>query len=97
MCTYVVLLRFTEEGLAQIGDSLERAEAFERAAAKAGAKVEAQYWMTGPYDGVVVLTAPDDATAAGLVLTLGQGKSVQTCMLRTFTKGEFAEVLGKMR
>ena len=92
-----MLLRFTEQGLAQIGESLERAEAFEQAAEKAGAKVEAQYWTTGPYDGVMVISAPDDTTAAALVLKLGQGKIMHTCMQRTFSKGGFAEVLGKMR
>ena len=92
-----MLLRFTEQELAQIGDSLERAESFRQAAETAVANVEAQPWTTGPYDGVMVISAPDDTTAAALVLRLGQGKSVQTCMLRTFSKGEFAEVLGKMR
>ncbi|HUU84529.1 MAG TPA: GYD domain-containing protein [Phycisphaerae bacterium] len=96
MCKYVVLLKFTEQGIANVGESLDRAEAFKDAAARAGATVEGQYWTTGPYDGVVILNAPDEATAAGLVLKLGQDTNVTTCMLRTFGSGELKNVLGKM-
>jgi uncharacterized protein with GYD domain len=97
MVRYVVLLRFTQQGIGDLGDSLERAESFKVAAEKAGAVVEGQYWTTGPYDGVLVLQAPDDATAAALVLRLGRDTNVTTCMLRTFGAGEFREVVGKMR
>lgn len=96
MCRYVVLLKFTEQGIANVGESLDRAEAFRAAAQKAGASVEGQYWTTGPYDGVVILSAPDEATAVGLILKLGKDTNVTTCMLRTFGAGELKTVLSKM-
>ncbi len=95
MTRYVVLLKFTEKGVTHIKDSPERAAAFVTAVEKAGGKVESQYWTIGAYDGVVVFTAPDETTAAGLVLGLAKADAVSTCMLRAFDRGEFAKVLGK--
>ncbi len=97
MCRYVVLLKFTEQGIAQVSDTLDRTEAFRSEAEQAGATVEGQYWTTGPYDGVIILTAPDEPTAVGLILRLGKDSNVTTCMLRTFGSGELQNVLGKMQ
>jgi len=96
MTRYVVLVNFTEKGIANVKDSSARAEAFRKSVAKAGGTVPAMYWTLGPYDGVVVLEAPDDATAAALVLGLGQGKNVRTTMLRAFDAKEFATVVGEL-
>ena len=96
MIRYVVLLKFTENGITHINQSPDRAAAFRGTVEKAGGKVEAQYWTIGPYDGVVVLTAPDEKTAAGLVLGLGKSASVSTCMLQALDAQEFKAVLGKM-
>lgn len=96
MTRYVVLLKFTEKGIANAAESPKRADAFRNTVAKAGAKVVSQFWTIGPYDGVLVLEAPDEATAAGIVLGLGKGDNVSTCMLRAFDETEFKNVLSKM-
>jgi uncharacterized protein with GYD domain len=91
-----MLLKFTDKGMATVKDSPSRAEAFRAAASKAGASVESQFWTLGEYDGVVVCTAPDDATATSLVLELGRHGNVRTCMLRAFNATEFKEIVGKL-
>lgn len=96
MTRYVVLLKFTEKGITHIGQSPERAAAFRKSVESAGGKVESQFWTIGPYDGVVVFTAPDETTAAALVLSLGKADSVSTCMLRAFDAQEFKAVLQKI-
>ncbi len=96
MVRYVVLLNFTEKGMAAVKESPNRAESFRAAAAKAGASVEALFWTIGQYDGMIMLNAPDEATAAAVVLELGKGNSVRSCMLRAFDAEEFRNVLGKM-
>lgn len=96
MTRYVVLLKFTENGITHIGQSPDRAAAFRSSVEKAGGKVESQFWTIGPYDGVVAFTAPDETTAAALVLGLGKADSVSTCMLRAFDEPEFKTVLKKL-
>ncbi len=96
MARYVVLVNFTEKGVAAVNESAARADAFRATAAKAGATVEALFWTLGPYDGVFILSAPDEATAAALTLELGRSQNVRTCMLRAFDADEFKNVVQKL-
>lgn len=96
MTRYVVLLNFSKEGVGAIKSSVDRAREFKAAAAKMGASVESQYWTLGEYDGVFVLSAPDEATAAALVLELGRRSSVRTTMLRAFDETEFKTIVEKV-
>lgn len=96
MVRYVVLLNLTEKGMAAVKESPVRAESFRASAAQAGATVEALYWTVGSYDGMFVLSAPDEATAAAVVLDLGRQNGVRTCMMRAFDADEFKNVIGKM-
>ncbi|MCH7591502.1 MAG: GYD domain-containing protein [Planctomycetes bacterium] len=96
MTRYVVLLNFTEKGIGGIKDSVQRSAAFRASAEKAGATVESLFWTLGSHDGVIVLSAPDDATAAAVVLELGRGNAVRTTMLRAFDAEEFSGVVAKI-
>lgn len=96
MIRYLVLLNFTEKGASAVKGSIERAEGFAATAAKVGASVEAQYWTLGTCDGAFVLNAPDEATAAALVLDLGHNANVKTTMMRAFDAAEFKSVIAKM-
>lgn len=96
MTRYVVLLNFTEKGIAGVKESSARSQAFRTAAEKAGATVESLYWTLGAHDGVIVLSAPDDATAAAVVLELGRSNAVRTSMLRAFDAEEFGSIVNKI-
>lgn len=48
MARYLSLLRFTEQGAKNIKKSTSRAHEFDGVAAKAGVKIEGQYWTWGP-------------------------------------------------
>lgn len=96
MVRYIVLLNFTEKGVMDVKDSASRAAEFASKAASEGAKVESVFWTMGQYDGVMILSAPDEATAAGLVLGLGMKDAVHSCMLRAFDESEFNQVISKI-
>lgn len=96
MVRYMVLLNFTEKGLAGIKDSVSRSESFRAAAAKCGASVEDIYWTQGTYDGMFILTAPDETTAAAVTLDLSRKSNVHTRMLRAFDAKEFQEIAAKL-
>jgi len=93
MMRYAVLLKFTASGVEAVKDSIERADGFRKRVEQAGGKLDAVYWTTGPYDGMFVLSAPDETTAAALVLGLDKSHHVQTCMLRAFDAEEFKGVV----
>lgn len=84
MATFIALLDYTDQGIRNIHDSPVRADRFQELAERAGAKVVAQYWTLGSHDGVLVLDAPDDETAASVLLALGASGNVRTTTLRAF-------------
>lgn len=95
MPRYISLLRFTEKGAREVKNSTSRALDFDKAAEQAGVRVEAQYWMFGAYDGLLILSA-DTAEAALYCLTeLTAAGNVRTETMRTFDAREFAGLTGK--
>jgi uncharacterized protein with GYD domain len=96
MPRFVMLLKYTDKGISNISDSPKRADAFRALAAKHGAKVETQLWTMGQYDGLVVVTVPDEAAMAALALGLGKTDFVRSTTLRAFDEAEFQGVLGKV-
>jgi uncharacterized protein with GYD domain len=93
---YVVLLKFTPEGMANIQDSPARERSFAAEVVKAGGSVEQTLWTLGEYDAVSVFTAPDEATATVLALELGKLGNVHTKLLRAFDHKEFKNILDRL-
>ena len=96
MATYIALLNFTEQGIREIKSTTKRAENFTKTAKKAGATVKDIYWTVGGYDGVLILDAPDDSTAASVLVGLGSAGNVRTQTLRAYNRQEMDGILGKV-
>jgi uncharacterized protein with GYD domain len=92
MIRYLTLLKFTEQGTKTLNKSTTRAAAFKEAAAKAGVKIEAQYWTTGKYDGVLIFSASDEATALRCITALAVAGNVRPETLRAFDAKEFEAI-----
>jgi uncharacterized protein with GYD domain len=93
MATYVILLDYTEQGIRNVKESPQRSEALAGVAQRFGAKVKDIYWTSGAHDGLLVLEAPDDATAAKITLTLGGLGNVRTQTLRAYGRSEMESIL----
>jgi uncharacterized protein with GYD domain len=96
MARYVMLLKFTPEGLAHIQESPARKDSFAAEVAKAGGRVEETYWTLGAYDAVTIFTAPDEATATVLALELSKLGNVHTNLRRAFDDKEFKNILDRL-
>jgi uncharacterized protein with GYD domain len=97
MTRYVMLLKFTDEGIGKIKDSLAREEAFKAAAQQAGVTVESAYWTLGEYDGIAILRGPDEAAVAATVLSLAKLGHVRSTLLRAFDAAEFKSILNRLQ
>jgi uncharacterized protein with GYD domain len=93
---YVMLLKFTAEGLANIQESPARKETFAAEVTKSGGCLEQVYWTLGEYDAVAIFTAPDEATATVLTLELTKLGNVRTNLLRAFDDKEFKNILDRL-
>ena len=96
MPTYISLINWTEQGVRDAKDTVDRASAAATAAESMGGKIKDIYWTVGPYDIVVVAEFPDDATGMAFLLALGAQGNVRTTTLRAFDRDEVAEILQKL-
>jgi uncharacterized protein with GYD domain len=96
MQTYIFLVRFTEQGMRNIKDTINRADAFKKMAAKAGVTIKVLCWTIGRYDVIAVFEAPDDASATALSFSVSSLGSVRTEILRAFSFEEMRGILAKM-
>ena len=88
MPTFIVLLDYTDQGIRNIRDSPQRADAFNEFAEKSGVRIVAQYWTIGSHDGVLILEAPDEEKAASALLHLGAAGNVRSTTLRAYDWAE---------
>ena len=93
MPTYVTLVRFTEQGAKNFRDTPKRAGAFRDAARNGGVAVRDIYWTLGPYDGLLVLEAPDEQTVTASMLSLASLGYVRTQTMRAFDESEIGAIV----
>src|ERR1051326_6553690 len=60
MATFISTIKFTQQGIAGIHETTQRAAALKAAAKKMRAKITNIFWTLGPFDGVLIFEAPDD-------------------------------------
>ena len=95
MSTYICLVNFTQQGIANFKDTPSRAAEFQAMAEKMGVKVKDVYWTMGTYDVVMVLESADDESMAAVMLSLGSLGNVRTQTLRGFNSSEVKEIISK--
>ena len=93
MATFITTIKFTQQGFKGFGETTHRAAALKAAAKKMGVKVTGNYWTLGDYDGLLIFDAPDDETAAAMLLHLGSLGNVHTSTVRAFTSAEMDGIL----
>ncbi len=96
MGTYIALIDYTDSGVRAIKDSPARATAFAAQAEAMGATVRDLYWTFGAHDGVLIVDAPDDETAAALFLSLGRAGAVRTQTLRAYDRPGMGRILDRL-
>ncbi len=97
MATFITTIKFTQQGIKDIGHTTKRAAALKAAGKKMGVKVKDIYWTLGDHDGVLIFEAADDETATALLLLhLGAMGNVHTTTVRAFTAAEMDAILAKV-
>ena len=96
MPSYVMLARFTEQGIKDVAGSVDRGERFRQAVQAAGGRVEVLYWTQGTYDIVSAVAFPDEDAAMATLLALGRLGNVRTETLRAFNAEDMRRILAKL-
>ena len=97
MPTFISLFGWTEQGIYTVKNTVKRAANFKSSIQAAGGSVKDIYWTMGRHDGVIIFEAPDDATAAAVMMEGCSLGNVRSETLRAFTEAEILEVLAKIK
>jgi uncharacterized protein with GYD domain len=93
---YVTLMRWTSQGVAGLPAWRERVEEGERIIADAGGTLVGVYVTLGRYDVVEIFEAPNDETAAEIIMKLQRHGAEHTETLRAFTRDEAEEIIRRV-
>ena len=96
MASYVILANWTEQGIKNVKDTIDRAQHFRAICEQHGVKVISFYWTQGRYDNIVVVEAPDEQTLVASLLASSRMGNVRTETLRAFNEGEMFAILQKV-
>jgi uncharacterized protein with GYD domain len=95
MPIYVGLGNWTDQGTKDFHGAVQRGNSFREAVEQAGGRVRELVWTMGEYDFVTVVEAPDDETAATLVLRVAAAGNVRTKTMRAFDADQMSDIIAR--
>ena len=96
MAQYVVLAKFTDQGIRAVKDTPKRARAFRETAKAMGVTIKEIYWTLGQYDVVLTMEAPKDEAVASLMFKVGALGNLTSQTLRAFGEAEVEALVAKI-
>ena len=96
MAAYVLLIKWTDQGMRQIRDSPNRLDKDKAMLRDMGGQITAFYMTMGEYDMVATYEAPDDAVAARFTLMLGMLGNVRSTTLKAFPEKAYREIVNSL-
>lgn len=93
MPTYVVLYKFTPDGIRNIRDSIKRAGKIRQENAAAGFTIKEVFWTQGQYDMVALVEAPSEERMMGAMLNVVSAGNVTSTTMRAFDATEMSRIL----
>src|SRR6266446_276754 len=96
MPTYISLVQFTDKGIQAVKETTQRVTDWAARVKSMGVSIKDMYWTLGRYDQVCVFEAPNDETAASVLLAADMLGNIRTQTMRAFTSSEIKSILDKM-
>jgi uncharacterized protein with GYD domain len=94
--TYISLVQFTDKGIQNAKETTQRVAAWAAKVRSMGVTIKQMYWTLGQYDQVCIFEAPDDETAASVLLAADMLGNIRTQTMRAFTASEMDKILAKV-
>ena len=93
MPTYVTLMNWTDQGIRNVTDTVQRYDRATDLADKHGVSLEQVYWTVGPHDLVAIAEAPDVESVSAFFLELSSAGNLKTTTLAAFNREEMSSLL----
>ena len=95
MPTYISLVNWTEQGITNVKETLQRADRAAELAQKHGCSMQL-YWTVGPYDLLAITEAPDDESVSAFTLEAASGGAIRTTVLRAYDREEMLGIIQRL-
>jgi uncharacterized protein with GYD domain len=96
MSAYISLLNWTDQGIRNVRDTVQRYERSQQLQDKHGVRLQQIYWTVGPHDLVAIAEAPDEESITAFFLELASAGNLRTTTLRAYDRGEMSEILERL-
>ena len=96
MATYISLVQFTDKGIRAAKETTQRVAEWSATVRSIWVSIKQMYWTLGQYDQVCVFEAPDDETAASVLLSADILGNIRTQTLRAFTSDQMEKILANI-
>jgi uncharacterized protein with GYD domain len=96
MARYVVLANWTDQGIRNVKQTIERTDHGGDIAHKHGLKLVQAYWTVGAYDMVCVFEAPDEEAISAHLLQIGSLGNVRSTTLRAYDEQEMSGIVRRL-
>jgi uncharacterized protein with GYD domain len=96
MPTYIVISDWTQQGVADFADTVDRYEGGRSEMEGLGVHMREIYWTLGNHDMVAIVDAPDDETLAAALLKLASLGNFRTTTMRALSADEMRGVIAKV-
>jgi uncharacterized protein with GYD domain len=96
MAKYIILGKYTSQGIQKIKDGPQRTKHAREAFAAAGCQMTEFSLTIGHYDFVTQVEAPDEETFATALLGIASSGNITTETLRAFSEDEYERIAAKL-
>ncbi len=96
MPTYIMLAKWTDQGIRNVKKSTQRLDAAKKGIEAAGGKMIGFYLTMGRYDMVAIAEFPSDEVGTGILLSLGSGGSLRTETMTAYPEDRYRNIIAKI-
>jgi len=93
MASYIMLIKYTDQGIRNIKSSPKRADTAKFLAKSCGAEIKALYLTLGTYDLVAIVEAQKDEAVAQFSLALDAIGNVRSTTMKAFGEDEYRQII----
>jgi uncharacterized protein with GYD domain len=96
MPSYIILGKYTAQGIQNIKQGPERTQAAKQAIEGAGGKWTGFYLTMGQYDFVTIVDMPDDEAFTRALLQVASSGNIITETLKAFPEADYRRIIGSL-
>ena len=93
MPTYLIMGSFTDQGIKNVKETVNRGERFKEMAKECGVNIRELLWLMGDYDVFSIVDADSKESIMGLLLRASSKRFIKTTKFRAFHRGEIEGAL----